>query len=178
MPPWSSSSEVCWRVRCALWEIFQILCWFFLPPDPPSQTPYPALSWGFPPRYRCHQQGRGSLQQQPRSVGAGCAAASAWQQNTARPGGNSLGQTSVLFEGSAGIGHWELGLCFLLPPLLLIFIWSLANHLPSMFPSCTNTWVPSAPSCLLVWFWFSFSFHGGMLFFDLGYFGNNFQITR
>lgn len=32
-----------------------------------------------------------------------------------------------------------LGLCFLLPPLLLIFIWSLANHLPSVFTSCKNT---------------------------------------
>lgn len=32
MPPRSSSSEVCWRVRCALWEIFQIRCWFSLPP--------------------------------------------------------------------------------------------------------------------------------------------------
>lgn len=45
----------------------------------------------------------------------------------------------IVFKGNAGVGVWELGLCFLLTPLLLIFIWSLANHLLSVFPSCKNT---------------------------------------
>lgn len=131
---------------------------------PPFSNPLPSLELKFSPMVLMPPAGP---RQPPAAIqvwSASCAAASAWQQSTARPGGNSLGHTGVIFEGSAGVGHRELGLCFLLPPLLLIFIWSLANHLPSVFPSCRNTWVPSAPSCFLVWFWFSFSFEGGCYF--------------
>lgn len=147
-------------------------------PRPPFSNPLPGLELKFSPTVSMPPAGPRQPPAAAQVCGCrlGCSLCVAAEHST--PGRNSLGQTSVLFEGGAGVGHRELGLCFLLPPLLLIFIWSLANHLPSVFPSCRNTWVPSAPSCFLVWFWFSFSFHGGMLFFDLGYFGNNFQITR
>lgn len=111
----------------------------FCPQTPPFLKPTTQPQAEVSPLVVMPAADRGCLQQQSRSVGASCAAASVWQQNTARLGGNSLGQAGIIFKGNAGVGRRELGICFLLPPLLLIFIWSLAKHLPSVFARCKNT---------------------------------------
>lgn len=55
------------------------------------------------------------------------------------PGREQLGTSRYHFQRKCWCWTSRVRALLLLPPLLLIFIWSLANHLPSVFARCKNT---------------------------------------
>lgn len=178
MPPWSSSSEVCWRVRCALWEILQILCLFFLSPDPHFSNPLLSLELKFsalavmPPA----EPGLPPAAVQVCGCQLCCSLCVAAEHST--PGREQPGTHQHHFQRKC----W----CWMSGVRALLSTSTSATNLYMVFGKSLTVYVSQmqkylGAQCPILFFALVFVwgfFWGGTLFFDLGYFRNNFQITR